>query len=310
MADRDAAEGQKIAILMGVFNGGPFLQDQLDSFADQTVSGWTLIASDDGSTDDSLAILDRFSETEPVQIQAGPRAGFAANFLSLLRSVPEHFDYVALSDQDDVWFKDRLQRGIAALRAVEGPALYCARTTVTDAQLDPLHPTPLFTRPASFQNALVQSMGGGNTMMLNRAGLALAAEAAAEADDIVAHDWWLYQLISGCGGTVLNDPDPVLFYRQHGGNEIGANRSAAARWSRVKRVLKGEYSKWHDVNVPALKRSAHRMTDDAQRALQAFEQARQGGVLARLRALRASGVYRQSRLGTLVLYLACAFGRL
>jgi glycosyltransferase involved in cell wall biosynthesis len=310
MADADAAAGPKIAILMGVFNGGAFLQDQLDSFADQTVSGWTLLASDDGSTDDSLAILDQFSETAPVQIQAGPRAGFAANFLSLLRFLPEHFDYAALSDQDDVWFKDRLERGVAALHAVDGPALYCARTMVTDAALNPLHPTPLFARPASFQNALVQSLGGGNTMMLNRAGLDLVAQAAAEAGDIVAHDWWLYQLISGCGGSVINDPDPVLFYRQHSGNEIGANRSAAARWSRLKRVLGRDYAKWHDINIPALNRSAHRMTGDAQQALKAFERARQGGVIARLRALRASGVYRQSRLGTVALYLACALGRL
>lgn len=308
---QDADEPQ-IVILMAVFNGGAYLQDQLDSFARQTHADWRLIVSDDGSTDDSLAILDRFAAEHPVHIQAGPGQGFAANFLALLGSAPKDAAFVALSDQDDVWFDARLERGRRALEGVDDatPALYCARTVVVDQRLTPLHETPLFVRPAAFPNALVQSLGGGNTMMLNRAALDLVGDAAAEAGPIVAHDWWLYQIIAGCGGTVINDPEPVLNYRQHGGNQIGANRSAAARWDRLKQVLQGRYSGWHDTNIAALNRSSHRMTVEAQHTLHRFQAARSGGLFRRLGHLWASGVYRQSRVGTAALFVACLMGRL
>ena len=81
--------------------------------------------------------------------------------------------------------------------------------------------SPLFTRPPAFQNALVQSLGGGNTMVFNRAAKKILQEAAAI--DVVLHDWWVYQLVSAAGGMVHYDPRPMLKYRQHSDNLIGSN---------------------------------------------------------------------------------------
>ena len=81
---------------------------------------WDLIASDDGSTDDSPAILRRFGADmalrgNRVELVEGPRRGFAANFLSLIARSPDTAEWLAISDQDDVWLPERLARGIAAL---------------------------------------------------------------------------------------------------------------------------------------------------------------------------------------------------
>ncbi|MFN7050803.1 MAG: glycosyltransferase, partial [Gemmobacter sp.] len=117
---------------MAVRNGAADLQAQLDSLVAQTHANWALVASDDGSTDDSRAILQRFAGDQaarhPVVVAEGPGRGFVRNFLSLLAR-PGLSGPVALCDQDDIWFPDRLERALARLAALppDRPALYCSR---------------------------------------------------------------------------------------------------------------------------------------------------------------------------------------
>jgi glycosyltransferase involved in cell wall biosynthesis len=304
-----------VCILLAVYQGEKHLQEQLDSYTAQSHANWSLLVSDDGSGDGSGAILSAFQAAQPgrdISIRRGPCRGFARNFLSLLQAVPPDVAYAALSDQDDVWFADKLARARARLAALpaDRPALYCAATLICDETLAPLGVSPDFPHPPDFRNALVQSIGGGNTMVLNRAALDLAAAAAAEASDPVAHDWWLYQLITGCGGQVIRDDEPALFYRQHDGNLIGANLSARASLSRILALLGGRFRTWNDVGLAALEGSMHRFTPEARAVLQSYVAARTGPPGTRLRALRASGVYRQGRLGMAALYIACALRRL
>lgn len=306
-------------VLMAVYNGAAHLAEQLQSFEAQTRGDWDLIVSDDGSTDGSLDLLSAFArrwrempQRHEVTVLAGPRLGFVRNFFHLLRQVPEEAPFAALSDQDDVWFPDKLERALTALATLpEGqPGLYCARSLVCDEALQPLRVSPLLQRPVSFRNALVQSVGGGNTMVMNAAALRLVRAALDEAEDSASHDWWLYQILSACGGSILRDPEPVLHYRQHGGNAIGANTSMRGRLFRIRFILGRRFAAWNDVNLRALDASRHRFTNEALAVMDHYAAARRGGALARLRALRASGVYRQGRLGTVALYLVCLFGRL
>lgn len=305
----------RVHILLALYNGARHLQEQLHSYVRQTHADWGLIVSDDGSQDDGLVLLEQFRALQPlheIRVCTGPGQGFVRNFFSLLLAVPRDASHAALSDQDDVWFDDKLERALAALAGVPvgTPALYCARTLICDADLRPLGPSPDFARVPDFRNALVQSIGGGNTMVLNRAALDLVQQAIPEAQEAVAHDWWLYQIITGCGGMVLRDSTPVLHYRQHGGNLIGANLSARARLERIAMILSRRFQRWNDINIAALSRSRARLTAQAQTALDHYAAARSGGLWHRLRHLRASGVYRQSRLGTVALYVACILGRL
>lgn len=311
----------RVTILLAVHQGAAFLPAQLDSFVAQTGVDWSLIISDDspGPDDGTGAILRAFQAAHPardITLCRGPRHGFAANFLTLLQAVPPGVAHVAFSDQDDVWLPDKLSRAVAALQDVPGarPALYCARTMVVDRELRAHGLSPGFGRAPAFENALVQSIGGGNTMMLNRPGLDLARDAAAEVlrgpGTVVAHDWWLYQMITGCGGVVLRDPVPALLYRQHGGNMIGANRSFRERIGRASAVMGGRLQRWNRINMAALAVSARHFEPEAQRVLAQYRAAREGPPHRRLAALAASGVWRQHRLDTAALYLACLLGRL
>lgn len=308
---------ETVLILLASFGGGKFLEQQLDSFSAQTYENWDLLVSDDGSTDDTLDILSRFKAgvegCHDVTVVAGPRSGCARNFLSLLRRIPDGTSMIALSDQDDVWLPDKLEKGRNAIKAAsegERPILYSASTLICNENLEGVSPSPAFRRNPCFENALVQSIGGGNTMMLNGPAIRLLKAAAEEVDDVVIHDWWIYQIISACGGKVIRDNSPVLYYRQHADNVIGANSSISGKLHRTLFVAGRQFAKWNDTNIAALSASYHRFTPEAKNAFAHFSDARRGGLVKRLTALYRSGALRQRPKGTLALYLACATSRL
>lgn len=303
-----------VSILLALYNGAATFGAQLESIAAQSHSDWSLIVSDDGSEDDWVATLLKFSEQNKnnTWIANGPRKGFARNFMSLACLAGPMVPYIAFCDQDDVWSKNKLARAVAHLRSVPSgiPALYASRTMICDSELTPLRPSPLFKRQPGFKNALVQSIGGGNTMVMNRAALDILQDSANAANSIVSHDWWAYQLISGAGGRIFYDLTPTVLYRQHDGNLIGSNDGWVASFGRILRLFKGHFRDWNTDNIKALEKSRHWLTDDAQKTLDLFSQARSGSFLTRLAALRQSGVQRQTKRGTCALWIAAVFKKL
>ncbi len=302
-------------LLLGLFEGAAHLREQLESIAAQSHADWSLIVSDDGSRDGGAEILRAFARRHPgreITLVEGPRMGFARNYLHLLRLAGAKVPYAALSDQDDVWLPEKLAAGVAALSCIapDMPALYCSRTLVCDGDLAPLRPSPLWRRPPGFRNALVQNIAAGNTIMLNRAALDLAQEAAGRVRRLVAHDWWLYQLITGAGGMVIHDPQPRLFYRQHAGNQIGANDSWRARALRLRQLLDGRFSTWNRVNLIALGDCADLLNDENRLMLEEWRALRRRSAPGRMAGLQRLGLYRQTRAGNAALHLAALLGRI
>lgn len=295
-------------------DGAAFLSEQLDSIAAQTHANWTLWVSDDGSTDSTLAILDGYRArwgADRLTVVQGPSAGFKANFRSLTCRDGIDADAFAWCDQDDVWEPEKLARALAWLQAdsPDIPSLYGTRTLLTDVRNRPIGHSPLFTRPPSFANALVQSIAGGNTMVFNRAARELFVEACSEGD-AVAPDWLLYLLVSGCGGRVHHDPWPSVRYRQHGENLSGSNVSLQGRWQRARALMQGQFRGWVDANLALLGRVRHRMPAHNLAVLDTFADARQQGVPARVAGFRRAGIHRQTPLGNVGLVVAALFDRL
>lgn len=314
-------EGDRVCILLGLYNAGEALAEQLESFVEQTHADWDLLASDDGSTDGTVPAMEAFArrmgtQGRRVELADGPGTGATANFMSLLERSPEGAAWLALSDQDDVWLPDRLSRGLAALSSVPYglPALYCSRTWVADANLARRRLSIRFLRPPSFRNALVQNIASGNTILLNRSAAALARVEAPRAAATARpgtglHDWWLYQIVTGAGGRVVHDPEPTLLYRQHGGNLVGSNDGNVARFARIRMLLAGRFRDWNAANILALKASSSRLTPENRAILEGFSRMRESGLFGRLLELRRLGLYRQSRAGQLALWVAAALNR-
>ena len=301
-----------VHILMAVYNGAAHLPEQLASFAAQDHRAWHLWASVDASGDGSADVIATFGQTHPVTLQDGPALGAAANFISLCRSAPAG-DVWAFSDQDDIWLDHRISRALDQLRSVPEatPALYCTGSWIVDETLEQRRLSRPLRKPPSFANALVQNIAGGNTMVLNGAATRLLAQAAARVGDVVVHDWWIYQIISGAGGKVIYDATPSLLYRQHSGNVIGANDDWRARVARLTLIGDGTWSGWLSTNIAALNATRDLLHPDNQRLLDRFAQARsRSPATARLAALRACGIYRQTRVAEAAMWVAAALGRL
>ena len=307
-----AAQARDVTVLLATRNGARHLAAQLNSIATQADWGRIdLIASDDGSSDATLTLLAEAAakwRRGRFEVVTGPGRGFAENFRSLLqRAVATPF--VAFSDQDDIWLPSKLSVSAAALGTATSPALYCGRTLLVSAEDREIGHSPLFTRPVGFANALVQSIAGANTMVLNRAGFELVSQAATRSG-FVSHDWLCYQIVSGAGGRVIYDPVPQVRYRQHGENLVGANTGWRARLDRLRQAWGGRFVDWNDRNVATLRQVEELLTPEARGRLAAFDAARHGALQHRLRTLGQSGVYRQTLGGQISLWAAAVLGKL
>jgi glycosyltransferase involved in cell wall biosynthesis len=295
-----------VAILLATYNGARFLEDQLNSIANQTYKNWILFASDDGSQDETVSILNRYRirwGDNKLVIKHGPEKGFAMNFVTLLCSEDIHADFYAFADQDDVWHADKLHRALNTLKSVpQGvPALYGGRTLTLDERNEIIGSSPLFTKAPSFQNALVQSIMGGNTMVLNQS----LKEKLKRVDYTVAalpsHDWWCYLVVTGLGGACIYDPQPSVSYRQHNHNIVGSNVGFMHRLRRFRRLLDGQLKLWTDAHLALLAPLRPLLSTKNKRTLEQLKVVRYNGAVSRLTALWKSGLHRQSVLQTLML---------
>lgn len=305
---------ENVAILLCTYQGGQYLTEQLASFRAQSHTEWKVWVSDDGSTDNTHAVLSSHLQAwgaDRLAINCGPRKGFSANFMSLICRDEIFAEYYAMSDQDDIWCEDKLERAVRWLESVppDVPALYCTRTELVDDLGDKLGFSPLFSRPPTFANAIVQNIAGGNTMVFNNAARDLLKAAGAHVQ-VVAHDWWAYIVISGCGGKVFYDPKPSLLYRQHAENLIGANAGFRARLQRIGKLFQGHLQMWIDQHIVAMQPILGKLSPGNRLIFDRFTSARKRKLIPRVFGIWRCGIYRQTTLGNLGLLVAALFNRI
>lgn len=302
-----------VHILLATYNGARFLCEQLDSLASQSHTQWTLTVSDDGSTDDTLAIVEHFANRVPqrVTVLQGPRQGSSTtNFSHLIQqvSLDNCEDLFAFCDQDDVWLDNKLERAVQwhGQHATYPVRLYCGRTQFVNEELKPIGLSPGIKRPPSFGNALVQNIASGNTMVMSQA--VIRAQKKVKPEQSVWHDWTTYLIVTALGGLVKFDEIPALLYRQHACNVIGSNDGLKAKIQRVGPLIEGRFRVWSDINIAAV----HSLDDDVcKHALQigkTFEKMRSAPcAIQRVSVFFRSSVRRQGLGSNTTLALALIF---
>lgn len=215
-------------VALATHNGGEWLSFQLQSLLAQEDADWHLLVSDDQSSDGTRDLLQAFSARDSRIELLPPRTGAlgaCANFEYLLGVVRERDstgrELVALCDQDDVWRVDKLASNRGALAQHLG---CCSELDLMSADgqltgerlLKQLNgPTRLDTSTLLAQNAAV-----GCTMAFQSRVLELALPFP---PGLLNHDWWLAMCICSLGELQFI-PDPLVHYRQHRGNVVGAYR--------------------------------------------------------------------------------------
>ena len=211
-----------MVICMATYNGETYLRDQLESLINQENVDIEILVGDDGSTDKTLDILKEYVDLGKIaRVHQFDRVGINKNFLSLLEFCKD-YDYVAFSDQDDIWESKKLYE-LSKLLEIEKPELaFCQRSIFISGknQRNPKFP---YENKVGFENALVENVVPGNTMLLNRKAVEIIT--ASNASIAKYYDSYIYLLISGLG-EVKYLPAPLLRYRIHEKNAVGIRRFA------------------------------------------------------------------------------------
>lgn len=236
----------KIAVLMAVYNGGEWLQPQLDSIFKQIGVDVKVFASDDMSNDGSYELLLELSQVNSrlvVLPQTGKFGSAGTNFLRLLNDVEfSTFDYVAFSDQDDIWNEIKLCSAVSKIQSnkVEG---YSGNVTA----FWPNGVKKLLVKSQKQQkyDYMFESAGPGCSFVFTRK---LAQELSkyislneTECEKIALHDWFTYAYARSHMFKWFIDRDSYVLYRQHQDNVLGANVGFKPRIMRWKKMREG----WH-----------------------------------------------------------------
>jgi len=302
-----------ITILLCTCNGAAFLPEQLDSYLRQSHDNWSLWVSDDGSTDATPDILRAFQRdhggTHDIRLLDGPCQGRAAlNFMQLICHPDLPAGYVALSDQDDIWLPFKLERALDHLEGQAGPVLYSAWNVYIDDAGTRIGGRRIPRGLPVFETAMMQNFMPGHAMVFNPDGLALVRQAGVPGD-IAYHDWWLTLLFTATDNMIQLDLEPVVLYRQHGSNVLGAPGGLRAGLQRIGKVFGRNYGDWVAANARALQAVNPMLTPAHQTAVARFLAAPRRGGPRRVWLLWRLGFYRQSRAETVFIYLMALFGR-
>lgn len=227
-----------ITVLLSSYNGEQFIEQQIESILNQRGVHVRLVIRDDGSTDNTVKIIERLAGMNPmISFSSGQHSGVIPSFFELLEQATHSSHFYAISDQDDVWNADKLLNAVNELKkySSERILMYCSAVEYVDKSLNHIKFSPIFSPDkVGFKNALVQNIATGCTMVLNNA--ALEKITLALPRTCVMHDWWIYLVVSAFG-TVIYDPNSSIKYRQHHQNVMGialtTGHKFKRRWSRL-----------------------------------------------------------------------------
>lgn len=298
-----------VDVVLGFYNGHKYIVPQVQTILNQRDVLVNLHIFDDASAEPlEKSFVNQFIDDDRCKIHIKRRSenlGYSKNFLWGLAEVPNDADYFAFSDQDDIWLEDKLKTAVDALRAIpaETPALYCSRTRLVkeDGQTV-IGDSSFYKRAPSFQNALVQNICAGNTILLNKTAKRLI-EKTSKNIDVISHDWWSYLLISGAGGKVIYDTNPTLLYRQHDANVLGAKNDLWDGLRRLKFFFDGRFKRWNSKNDIALAKYKHLLTPKNIQIFKSFRSIRSEANFVSVWRCCRLGIRRQSNLQQTVFLL-------
>tara|TARA_S200000501_G_scaffold305240_1_gene293554 strand:- start:4685 stop:5617 length:933 start_codon:yes stop_codon:yes gene_type:complete len=238
-----------IVILLSTYNGANYLEEQLDSLLRQTYDDFIVVVRDDGSTDSTQQIINRYMHKNQnkiyklpgQQVNIGPSASFS-NLIQYIMNEKGTFGldrlYIMLCDQDDIWLKNKLEVQISKMlyaeqKSIGRPILIHSDLNVVDERKKLIAKSfikyqGLEIRRNQFTNLVLSNLVTGCTILFNEE---LAYEALPIPDKAIMHDWWLALTASAFGEIIFIDM-PLVKYRQHANNTIGAQEFARTKLSK------------------------------------------------------------------------------
>lgn len=241
----------KIKILLATYNGEKYIEEQIDSILIQEDVIVDITVSDDGSKDQTLSLIDRNYPKISVSQNIPGTGSAATNFLKMVSGLNfnEDFDYVAFSDQDDIWLSKKMISAVNLLENEESD-LYCSNLTKWDtsnnsySQLKKDYPQKRF-------DYLFEGGSAGCTYVFTR-------DFAKELQNFLltldssnwkgfSHDWLVYFFARSRKYYVVIDGNSYIHYRLHQENVHGHLNKLS--WNTIKEKSTQVFSGYYENHV-------------------------------------------------------------
>lgn len=235
----------KVVVLLAVYNGRKWIDEQLESILNQTAIYLHVYISVDISTDDSYSYLtNKYGSIPNVTILSyGERFGSAGrNFYRLIKDVPlELYDYICFADQDDIWLQNKIEHAISIME------IHNAQAYSSNVIAFWENGKQCLINKAQQQveyDYLFEAAGPGCTYVYSKeVGVAFKNFILVEsfAQTVELHDWLLYAFCRKNNFKWYIDRNTLMLYRQHEMNQVGANNSFRGWKKRIKLIRNSWY---------------------------------------------------------------------
>jgi glycosyltransferase involved in cell wall biosynthesis len=208
-----------VAVVVATYNGATYLPAQLESIVQQTYKPSQIIIIDDASVDDTIAIAHAFAALHPevMVVQNETRLGYIKNFEKGM--LLANASYVALSDQDDIWVPHKLETLLAnigdQLLAYSDSELIDANGQLLNQKMSSIKNQLAYHTPIMYT---IGAWAPGHAMLFKKE----LVDKAVPFPTLVTHDFWL-GFVATCYSKVVYVNEPLVHYRQHTQNAIGAD---------------------------------------------------------------------------------------
>ncbi len=236
---------QDIDILMATYNGEKYVAEQIDSILNQSYNSFRLIISDDCSTDNTFEILKKYAKKDNriVLYKQELNLGVNRNFQFLLDEVTA--EYFMFSDQDDIWKEDKIEKSINKLKETDSDLVY-TDLEVIDENYSTIYKSywrykgfwHKIKKYNNYESLFLNNYITGCTMLVKSKFIKQTQPAISPIiiNSRLLHDHWTALIVSIQGKMSYID-EPLVQYRQHGDNQIGA------------RMLSGSMKSFDDIRT-------------------------------------------------------------
>tara|TARA_Y100001978_G_C23674227_1_gene425483 strand:+ start:849 stop:1694 length:846 start_codon:yes stop_codon:yes gene_type:complete len=222
----------KVQILLATYNGEEFLREQLDSIIKQEYKFWELLIHDDGSSDNTVSILNEYQKNYPKKIRLlidkKIFSSTSKNFFHLIKHRSKKANLYCLCDQDDIWHKSKLKFIVEIYnsKSDKEPLLIHSDLSLIDAKGNLLEKS--HNKLINYQkniitknSALYYNPVPGCAMSINSA----LADNINYFQDMVMHDWWILLSAININAQIIYINFPIVKYRQHSLNFMGYKKT-------------------------------------------------------------------------------------
>ena len=216
---------------MATYNGEPYIAEQLRSILMQLGENDEVIVADDNSTDNTCQIIEDFNDKR-IKLYHTYFRSCKWNFQYALEQA--HGDIIFLSDQDDVWLENKVEKCVQALQIAD---LVVTDSKLTDEKLEVIN-SSFFTIYHSGKGIIKNSMNNTyyGSCMAFHTDLLKDALPLPKTDEI-GHDIWLGLVAELTGRKVIFLDEALMLYRRHDGTRTETtdiwHRSKRSIWIKV-----------------------------------------------------------------------------